>query len=61
MRVKQSDIHQTGLERPYANAQAHAKAYRTLKRFHARGKLPQVEDGTGDPLADFVEILGIKR
>jgi hypothetical protein len=39
----------------------HAQAYENLKLWAAQGKLPPVLDGTGNPLEDYVEILGIQR
>ena len=60
MRIKQSDGHQTTLERPYSTRQDHAKAYAYLRRRHAAGTLLPVLDGTGDPVKDYADILGIK-
>lgn len=45
----------------YATKEDHAQAYAYLRRRHARGTLPPVEDGSGDPVADYVSILGIKK
>lgn len=55
-----SDRLQTQIERPYADEDTHTQAYAYLRRRHARGTLPPVHDGTGDPVADYVDILGIK-
>lgn len=52
---------QTVIDRPYAGPETHAKAYGVLRRRHAQGQLPPVLDGTGDTVADYVSILGIKR
>lgn len=51
---------QTIIDRTYASPQVHAKAYATLRRRHAEGSLPPVQDGTGDPVTDYVNILGIE-
>lgn len=48
------------LDRAYVGPEVHAQAYEVLARRHAQGKLPPVLDGTGDPLNDYVEILGIE-
>jgi len=56
-----SDKLQAHIDRPFATPETHRKAYATLKRLHGMGKLPPVPGGTGDPLNDYVEILGIKR
>jgi len=54
-----SDKLQTYIAVPAHSPQVHARAYACLRRRHAEGKLPPVEDGTGDPLTDYVNILGI--
>lgn len=60
MFLETSDRMQTIIDRPYADQTVHAKAYACLQRRHAEGKLPPVTDGTGDPLTDYVSILGIR-
>jgi len=59
MPMDQSDKLQTHIDRPYATPEVHARAYACLQRRHAEGTLPHVEDGTGDPVTDYVNILGI--
>lgn len=60
MSLKGDDKLQTIIDKPHATPQVHAKAYATLVRRHAQGSLPLVEDGTGDPVTDYVNILGIE-
>lgn len=48
------------IERPYCTPETRAKAYAVLQRRHAEGRLPPVLDGTGNPLDDFANILGLK-
>lgn len=52
---------QAVIDRCYATPEVHAKAYAVLARRHAQGQLPPVPDGTGNPLDDYVDILGIQR
>jgi hypothetical protein len=58
--LDRSDRLQANIDRPYATAEVHAKAYANLRRWAALGKLPPVEGGSGNPLNDYVDILGIK-
>lgn len=58
--LKSNDKLQTVIDRTYAGPKEHAKAYATLQRRHAEGSLPPVLDGTGNPVEDYAEILGIK-
>lgn len=50
----------TQLAPPSATEQDHADAYAYLQRRHAGGTLPPVLDGTGDPVADYTAILGLR-
>jgi len=52
---------ETIIDRPHATPEVHAKAYQVLANLADRGKLPLVPDGTGNPLQDYVDILGIQR
>lgn len=61
MGIDGDDKLQMILEIVRPSPETHAKAYQTLKLWAAAGKLPPVEDGTGDPLQDYVDILGIER
>lgn len=60
MSLKADDKLQTQIDRPYASKEDHAKAYAYLRRRHAGGTLPPVLDGTGDPVADYSDILGLR-
>lgn len=61
MSLEPSDRLTTQLPPPSATKEDHAKAYAYLRRRHAGGTLPPVLDGTGDPVEDYVRILGVKR
>lgn len=51
---------QTVIDRPYAGDEEHLLAYEYLQRRHAKGTLPPVLDGTGNPVADYAAILGLR-
>lgn len=57
---KSDDKLQTRIESPRASRRDHADAYAYLRRRHAGGTLLPVRDGTGDPVADYAAILGLK-
>jgi len=59
--LDRDDKLQTIIDRCYCTTEDHNRAYEYLQRRHAEGTLPLVEDGTGDPLTDYVNILGIKK
>ncbi len=61
MTLEPSDRLTTQLPPPCATQEDHDLVYAHLQRRHAAGALPPVLDGTGDPLADYVDILGVKR
>lgn len=61
MTLEPSDRLTTQLPPPCATQEDHDLAFRHLLRWHIRGKLPEVLDGTGDPVQDYVDILGVKR
>lgn len=61
MTLEPSDRLTTQLPPPSATLEDHAQAYAYLQRRHAGGTLPPVLDGTGDPVEDYVRILGVKR
>lgn len=58
--IDEIDNLRQALDRPYLGPVEHAQAYAYLQRRHAEGRLPPVLDGTGDPLADYVNILGLR-
>lgn len=60
MGLGSDDKLQTVIDRPYASEAEHHLAYAYLQRRHAEGTLPPVLDGTGNPVADYAAILGIK-
>lgn len=60
MGLEPDDKLQMIIDKPYCTAEDHARAYAYLRRRHAEGKLPPVLDGTGNPLKDYVSILGLR-
>lgn len=60
MNQRESDLHQTRLERPYATPEDQAKAYAYLQRRHAAGMLAPIADWPGDLVAGYADILGVK-
>ena len=61
MTLEPSDRLTTQLPPLCATQEDHDLAYRHLRRWYIRGRLPEVLDGTGDPVQDYVDILGVKR
>jgi hypothetical protein len=57
---KVDDKLQATIDRPYASEQDHADAYAYLQRRHAEGRLAPIHGWTGDLVAGYVSILGVK-